>query len=448
MRPFESYAIYLSLYLLWHGTAAGATPLTCALVVVVAAHLWLERPRWQLTLLYAHTAYLINATLISGQPTDQSAATASSSSWTFILSSLTILMASAALACLFPVARFPPLQGPFKAIGVVQRFLPTDFASERHARTKDMWAMPVGVQDAQRHPSLAVSAFYPSALAPHPHEATRGLTFLSPAALNALASFLSMPRALFSYVTLARIRAVPDSPIAPVSASQAKLPVVLFSHGLGGTATMYSAQVCELASQGYVVFTLTHNDGSAALAELDNNVQVAHRSVPGPYGDPAVTAVRKEQVQTRVAELSLMLDAIIEAEEVQTLALHASPLTAAAQPDCAPVVPGSTASELMVILLLQVLIYALLCCPFLAPLLLQTGEWPFPVPFAGRLDLTRIGLMGHSFGAATVTLMASKETRIKSVVAHDLWTLPLPEVSLLRCCVERCAETLFCGVGL
>ena len=61
----------------------------------------------------------------------------------------------------------------------------------------------------------------------------------------------------------------------------------------------------------------------------------------------------------------------------------------------------------------------------------QTGEWPFPVPFAGRLDLTRIGLMGHSFGAATVTLMASKETRVKSVVAHDLWTLPLPEVSAL-----------------
>lgn len=74
------------------------------------------------------------------------------------------------------------------------------------------------------------------------------------------------------------------------------------------------------------------------------------------------------------------------------------------------------------------LIIPLFCRPFFASAI-QTGEWPFPVPFAGRLDLTRVGLMGHSFGAATVTLMASKETRVKSVVAHDLWTLPLPEVS-------------------
>ena len=54
--------------------------------------------------------------------------------------------------------------------------------------------------------------------------------------------------------------------------------------------------------------------------------------------------------------------------------------------------------------------------------------------------------MGHSFGAATVTLMASKETRIKSVVAHDLWTLPLPEVSaLLR--GATCARPFLCVRG-
>ena len=181
MRPLESYAVYLSLYLLWHGSATGVGALTAALGVVVAAHLWIERPRWQLTLLYAHTAYLINAALLAHTQAEGSAATSGSgsapaaSSWAFLLSSAAILMASAALACLFPVARFPPLQGRFKSIGVVQRFLPTDFATERHARTKALWSLPVGVQDAQRHPHLAVSAFYPSALAPNPHEATRGL---------------------------------------------------------------------------------------------------------------------------------------------------------------------------------------------------------------------------------------------------------------------------------
>lgn len=315
MRPLESYAIYLSLYLIWHDTARGATPLTALLLLVTLAHLWLERPRWQLTLLYIHTVYLVNAVLLWNI---QGTSAVSVSSWTSVISSFGVIMVTAALACLFPVARFPALQGKFKAIGVVQRLLPTSFAAKRHEDTKSLWALPAGIQGAQRYSSLGLSVFYPASHQVHPQEASRGLQFLSSAALNGLATFLNMPKMLFSYVSLARIRAVPDIPIAPISTSQAKLPVVLFSHGLGGTATMYSAQVCELASQGYVVFALTHNDGSSALAELDNDVLVTHRSTPGSYGDPLVTIMRREQVLTRVSELSLVLDAIFEAEEVRS----------------------------------------------------------------------------------------------------------------------------------
>ena len=48
------------------------------------------------------------------------------------------------------------------------------------------------------------------------------------------------------------------------------------------------------------------------------------------------------------------------------------------------------------------------------------------VPFAGRLDLQQgVGIVGHSFGAATAVTAARQDPRISACVAHDLWMLPL-----------------------
>ena len=57
-----------------------------------------------------------------------------------------------------------------------------------------------------------------------------------------------------------------DIPVAP----ERKFPLVLFSHGLGGTSTMYSTLCCEIASHGFVVCALEHDD-CTACATLDQN---------------------------------------------------------------------------------------------------------------------------------------------------------------------------------
>jgi len=52
------------------------------------------------------------------------------------------------------------------------------------------------------------------------------------------------------------------------SAAGAPLPVVVFSHGLGGSRSLYSLICGELASQGYVVLAIEHADGTACAAKL------------------------------------------------------------------------------------------------------------------------------------------------------------------------------------
>lgn len=48
----------------------------------------------------------------------------------------------------------------------------------------------------------------------------------------------------------------------------------------------------------------------------------------------------------------------------------------------------------------------------------------------GRLDLSRAAAIGHSFGAATSLMAASKDPRFHSVTAMDPWMYPLPSAFL------------------
>jgi hypothetical protein len=56
-----------------------------------------------------------------------------------------------------------------------------------------------------------------------------------------------------------------DSSSSSSSSSSSGWPIVVYSHGLGGTAELYSYQTVALASAGFVVLVVEHADGSAAV---------------------------------------------------------------------------------------------------------------------------------------------------------------------------------------
>ncbi|KAL8173164.1 UNVERIFIED_CONTAM: Platelet-activating factor acetylhydrolase [Gekko kuhli] len=167
-----------------------------------------------------------------------------------------------------------------------------------------------------------------------------------------------------------------------------RYPLIIFSHGLGAFRTVYSAICIEMASRGFVVASVEHRDQSAAAtyyykekpspkvkgaaAELQEEWMYYRKSKPSE----ADTALRRKQVQQRAEECTRALDLLLGISS------------------------GRQAENLL-------------------PL---NFDW---TPVKDSIDVHRVAVMGHSFGAATVIEALSKDTRFKCGVALDAWMMPL-----------------------
>lgn len=164
------------------------------------------------------------------------------------------------------------------------------------------------------------------------------------------------------------------------------IPLMLFSHGLGGCTATYSSTCIEAASQGMFVIAPEHTDGSAVEARLGSQNKVMEyvrysRSIHGENEDD----LRRNQLDTRVNDFEEIIRALRDG--VKMIKLNRS------QPE------------------------------LLDPEIIKA---------AVKLDEVRV--IGHSFGGATVLKFADKQKedmKVLDAVCLDPWLKPLGKEALL-----------------
>ncbi|KAK4157825.1 platelet-activating factor acetylhydrolase, isoform II-domain-containing protein [Chaetomidium leptoderma] len=225
-----------------------------------------------------------------------------------------------------------------------------------------------------------------------------------------------------------------------------QFPVVMFSHGLGGSRTLYSAICGELASFGLVVVAVEHRDGSGARTFVnkagkaqDLESQGVHKTA-GPPDNETKEPERQQQQQQQQQKNAetkpyYKIDYLFPKGNAQ---------------DTSPHSPDGVDKELrgaqieMRLAEIEEAFYVLG--------LINSGkgetvnrdnlrkggnvgsssvgldgiDWQ---DWAGRLDLESVTMMGHSFGGATTVqaLRSDKLTWITQGILLDPWGPATPE---------------------
>lgn len=172
-----------------------------------------------------------------------------------------------------------------------------------------------------------------------------------------LGKLAGVPGLPFEYLRYFKLSA---SDGAPILAEGSPFPVVIFSHGLVGLRLQNSSTMQNLASRGYVVIAIDHTDAAAVTVFPDNEVRfydIGRFSVPGDV-KPDKEFVDKRVFPAWVADQRFIYD--------------------------------------------------------------QLEKWAVDDPLlSGKLDLTRIGSFGHSFGGATALEVCRVDTRCRAAVNMD-----------------------------
>ena len=179
----------------------------------------------------------------------------------------------------------------------------------------------------------------------------------------AIASKLGFPSFLLNHAALVQSNSYTN---VPVSEAQAAYPVLVYSHGWTGFRQINANQNEELASHGYIVVAVDHPYG--ALVSLFNDGRILlNKPELFPKRANADFVPRIQQLEEVYAR-----DVIFVLDQLEKIN--------------------------------------------------QSDE-----RFKGRLDLTRLGIFGHSTGGGGIVKVCARDPRCKAGVGQDTWLEPVPD---------------------
>lgn len=178
-----------------------------------------------------------------------------------------------------------------------------------------------------------------------------------------ISTYIQLPSFFLDHLALVKIPATKDSKVA---SSDSGFPVILFSHGWKGFNAQNSGQALQLASHGYVVIGVQHTYGAVVTVFEDgtvapNNPEALPQDAPDAIYDPAADKLADQWA----GDISYALD-------------------------------------------------------FMTSLNSESGSL-----FSNALDVSKVGVYGHSTGGGAAIEFCGRDSRCKAVLGMDPFMRPV-----------------------
>ena len=381
MRPLEWVVVLgAALGLLGWGGWAGrgsrrARLLTGALLAVTVLHLVLEGQRAPMWPAYLGIAALVLGSFRAPQPRPAGTGWRRALRWAGGGLALALIVAP---PILLPVMRLPAPTGSF-AVGTTWLFLVDSTRAESFT------------PDPADFREVAVKVWYPApagiAGKPAPYASID----------EVLAPILPLPRAYLAQFRLVRTHAIADAPLAGGD----PFPTLVFSHGYTGSASQNTVQMEELASQGYVVFSVVHAYEAAAMPRPDGSrVLLSGAMLDSLMGGSASRP--SDSTRAAMQRMQQLMATMTSAPDAQTRRRLFKGLLAGSATPIRDHVQIWTADTRFVVDRLE-----------------ELNSGGTASRFAGRLDLGRLGIFGMSYGGATAGEFCRLDRRCRAGLNMD-----------------------------
>jgi pimeloyl-ACP methyl ester carboxylesterase len=186
------------------------------------------------------------------------------------------------------------------------------------------------------------------------------------AVAKGVSRMMGIPNFVLSHTSLVMSNSYAN---APISKEKEKYPLVIISHGWTGFRNLHTDVAELLASEGYMVVAIDHTYGSAVTVFNDGEVAyVNSEALPNREVTPNFLEYANTLVNTYAGDIKLTLDTLEK---------------------------------------------------------FNLGDKDSM--FKDKIDLTNIGLLGHSTGGGAAVTEALHDKRIKALVGMDAWVEPIKE---------------------